>query len=62
MTRAVKEGEHEVKFVLTGCSSILKSIDNFDRGHPVVLILTIVLYIKQSFNTTFSMYLITTDI
>ena len=34
----------------------------FYRGHPVVLILTIILYIKQSANKTFSMYLITIDI
>jgi hypothetical protein len=35
---------------------------NPDRGHPVVLIMTIILYIKQSYNTIFSMYLITIDI
>ena len=29
---------------------------NFDREHPVVLIMTVILYIKQSSNTTFSMY------
>ena len=34
----------------------------FYRQHPVVLILTIILYIKQSSKTVFSMYLITFDI
>ena len=34
----------------------------FDGGHSVVLIMAIILYIKQSCNTTFSMYLITVDI
>ena len=33
----------------------------FDRGHPVVLIMTILLH-KQSSNTTFSIYLIKIDI
>ena len=34
----------------------------FYRGHPVVLIMTIILHINQSFNTTFSVHLITIDI
>ena len=28
----------------------------FDRGHPIMMIMTIILYIKQSSNTTFSIY------
>ena len=36
--------------------------NDFDRGHPVVLIMTIILYIKQLSNTTFCVYLITIDI
>ena len=34
----------------------------FDRVHLVVLIMTIILSIKKSSNTTFTMYLITIDI
>jgi len=43
-------------------SQVKITIINFERVHPSVLIFTIILHIKQSSNTTCSIYLITSDI